>query len=59
LRRRDPFGLRQRIYFALALFVGFPVVVHVVAAGLAVVMPFVVVAVIIFSAWMLVFGRRR
>jgi hypothetical protein len=59
LRRRDPFGLRQRVYFALALFVGLPVLVHVVAAGLAAVMPFVVVAVVIFSVWVLVFGRRR
>jgi len=59
LRRRDPFGLRQRVYFALALFVGFPIVVHILAVGLAAVMPFVVVSVVIFSAWVLVFGRRR
>jgi zinc transporter ZupT len=59
LRRRNPFGLRQRVYFALALFVGLPVVVHVVAAGIAVVLPFVTVGAVLFALWVLVFGRRR
>jgi hypothetical protein len=59
LKSRDPFGLRQRIVFALALFVGFPVVVHVVTAGVAKVLPFVVVGVVLFAVWVFVFGRRR
>jgi hypothetical protein len=59
LKSRDPFGLRQRLLFALALFVGLPVIVHLVAAGLAVVMPLVIVVVVLAVVWVVVIGRRR